>query len=226
MVVDRGHLEYASTGRSEDQNLDDHRQDLSHEQGSDDDHQQLGVRRDGQADHQAAERQGAGVAHEDLSRSGIPPEEAQARPTCRGSDDREIEGVTNVVATGGRLEDTRVPVLPTGDDDVSPQDHAHRAGRETVEAVGEIDGVGPGEHQNAEENHKADGTHGEHGDVTNMGQVLASGSDSVVVGELQEQNAEDDRARQLTDSLCRLVQPEIALLADLDEVVEKADDSQ
>src|SRR5579863_5816027 len=68
MMVDRRHLEDALAGELERHHLDDHRHRLEHEQAADHGENDLvlGGHRDG-ADH-AAERQRAGVAHEDRGR--------------------------------------------------------------------------------------------------------------------------------------------------------------
>ncbi len=60
--------------------------------------QQLGAGQDRQPGERAAEGQRAGVAHEDLGRRGVPPQEAEARAHQRGGDDGEVERVADLVA--------------------------------------------------------------------------------------------------------------------------------
>src|SRR5208282_4357980 len=78
MVVDRRHLEDALSGQLERHHLDDDGDRLEHEQAADDGEHDLvlGGDRNG-ADH-AAERQRAGIAHEDRGRRCVEPEKAKA----------------------------------------------------------------------------------------------------------------------------------------------------
>ena len=58
---------------------------------------------------QAAERQRAGVAHEDLRRRRVEPQKAEARADQRAADDREFAGAGDVIDARGRSENTELP---------------------------------------------------------------------------------------------------------------------
>ena len=53
--------------------------------------QRLGAGDDREAGERAAERHRARVAHEELGREGVVPEEADRGPDQRGREDREVE---------------------------------------------------------------------------------------------------------------------------------------
>ena len=55
----------------------------------------------GQAGDERAERQRAGVAHEDARRRGVPPQEADQRAGRGAGDQRHLQGVTHLVAVVG-----------------------------------------------------------------------------------------------------------------------------
>ena len=57
---------------------------------------------DRQPGDDAAERQRAGVAHEDLGRRGVPPQEADARAGGGRRDERQVQRVADVVAAQAR----------------------------------------------------------------------------------------------------------------------------
>ena len=69
------------------------RQRLHHEQAADDGEHDLVLDRDRHRAEQAAERERAGVAHEDLRRRRVEPEKADARADQRAADDHEIAGM-------------------------------------------------------------------------------------------------------------------------------------
>src|SRR5574340_451554 len=112
VVVEGRHAEHPPTARAEHRDLDDHRGGLRDEQGTDDDHQQLGAGGDRQTRQHAAQGQRPGVAHEDLGRRGVPPQEADARRGPGRADQGQIQRVPHVVAalTGAGL--AGVAVLP------------------------------------------------------------------------------------------------------------------
>ena len=70
---------------------------LHHEQAADDREHDLMLDRDRDRAEEAAERQRAGVAHEDLRRGRVEPQEADARADQRAADHDEIAGVRHVV---------------------------------------------------------------------------------------------------------------------------------
>ena len=71
---------------------------IEDEQAAEDDEQQLGAGEDGEPGEGAAEGQRPGVAHEDLGRRGVPPQEAEAGTHAGGRDDREVVRVAHLVA--------------------------------------------------------------------------------------------------------------------------------
>ena len=112
----------AGAAELEDRDLDHHREGDGHEQPADDHEQQLGAGHDREAGHRAAEREGAGVAHDDLGRRGVPPQEAEAGAGDGGGDDGEVERVAHLVALGAGLERAGLAVLPDVDQRVGRED--------------------------------------------------------------------------------------------------------
>ena len=105
--------------------------------------EQLVLREDREHAEPAAERERADVAHEDLRWVGVVPEEADARADDRAAVDRELAGRRDLrdvevrrerEARDGRAGDVRP-------DEVRARVDHHRADREPVEAVGEVDRV-------------------------------------------------------------------------------------
>ena len=71
--------------------LEDHRERLDQEDPADQEQQHLGLRHDRERGERAAEPHRAGVAHEDLSREGVVPEEPDRGPDQAGAEDGEVE---------------------------------------------------------------------------------------------------------------------------------------
>ena len=135
VVVERRHPEHPPVEDPEADDLDDHRQRLDHEQPPMIDQQQVQVHQQAQGGQARADGQRAGVAHEDLGRGGVPPQEAQAGAGQGHRGQGQVEGVAHVV-------DGEVPVLPVADDGQAGEAEGRRAGGQAVEAVGQVHGVG------------------------------------------------------------------------------------
>ena len=122
-----------------DADLDDHRQRLEHEHAADDAEQQFLLDQNGDGAERGAERQRSDVAHEDLRRVRVEPEESERRADQRAAEDRQLrrlrkpdqQQVVGEHAVAGDVRQRRV--RRRGD--------RERADRQTVEAVGQVDGV-------------------------------------------------------------------------------------
>ena len=90
MVVDRRHAEHALAGELERGDLHHHRQGLDHEHAAHDEEHDFLAHDDGDDAERGAQRQRADVAHEDLGRVGVEPEEGEAGPRHRGAEDRQF----------------------------------------------------------------------------------------------------------------------------------------
>jgi hypothetical protein len=143
MVVDRGHQEDAFLGFLVVGDLDDVADRLGHEHAPDDGQCQLGLGRQPDEADGAAQRQRADVAHEHLSRVGVEPQEAYAGAAHRPAEHGQL-------ARPGHVRHPQV----LGDVEVAQrrpgrvrQEHErertddHRSGGQTVQAVGQVDGV-------------------------------------------------------------------------------------
>ena len=75
-----------------DSHLDDHRNRLEHEQAADDAEHDLVLGHDRDGAEQAAERQRAGVAHEDRRRRRVEPQEAEAGAQDGAAQHRQLAG--------------------------------------------------------------------------------------------------------------------------------------
>src|SRR5882757_2707761 len=100
VMVERGHSKYSAAGGAERGDLHNHRQRLHHEQPADDHHQQFGTGGHREPREQAAQREGTRVAHEDLGRCRVPPQEADAGAHRGGRDQRQVQRVAHVEAAG------------------------------------------------------------------------------------------------------------------------------
>src|SRR5699024_8835209 len=100
------------------------------------------------------------------------------------------------------------------------------AARQAVEAVGEIHRVRPPGDQQEGEDHEDRQRHDDQCEVPYVRQIIRRRCQSVVVRELQGQYGEGHGHHNLADGLRALVQSEVAFPADLDEIVEEADESQ
>ena len=84
----------------------------------------------------AADRERAGVAHEDFGGMAVEPKKAEAGADQRGADDRELAGER----IKRDLEIFRDPEISrrVGEQRVGERDRDRAADREAVEAVGEV----------------------------------------------------------------------------------------
>ena len=123
---------------------------LQHEQAADDGQHDLVLGGDRDGAQRAAQRQRAGVAHEDHGWRRVEPQEAEAGADDGPADDGELAGALHVVdlQVGG---EARVAGQVGDQAEGGGGDH-HRHDGEAVEAVGEIDRVaGADDHEDAEQ---------------------------------------------------------------------------
>ncbi len=139
MVVDGRHQEDALAGELEGDHLDHHRERLDHEDAADHREQDLLADQHRDGAERAAERERAHVAHEELGRRGVEPEEAQAAADQRAAEDREGAAARHVL-DGQVVGDDGVPGGVGEQQEGARRDH-DRADGEPVEAVGEVHGV-------------------------------------------------------------------------------------
>src|SRR4051812_29593134 len=92
MMMQRRHAEHALAREAERDHLHDHRDRLEHEQSAHDRERELLLGRDRNGAEQAAERERAGIAHEDRCRRRVEPEEAEAGADHGAAQDRKLAG--------------------------------------------------------------------------------------------------------------------------------------
>ena len=126
---------------------------LHHEQAADHRQHDLVLDRDRRRAEQAAERQRSGVAHEDLRRRRVEPQEADARADQRAADHHEVAGEGDVI-------DQQIVRVDRVAGDIGDEaerrggDH-HRHDREPVEPVGQIDRIAEGDDDERAEQQEA-----------------------------------------------------------------------
>ena len=153
-------------------------------------------------------------------------------PMPAGRDDREVVRVAHLVALGARVPLAVLVELPDADEHVGGEDHDRGAGGEAVEPVGEVHAVRGARHDDVgpddEQDDAAQGPHERQveGGVAHERHRGRGGGAERAVRELQREDREDHRDEGLPGELLTGAQPEAALLADLDEVVEEADQPQ
>src|SRR5262249_62235558 len=100
VVVDWRHAEHALAGEFERYHLDDHRDGLDHEQPADNGKHDLVLGDDRDGSDETAERERAGVAHEDRggganetqkTKGGAPKGAAQHTPIARAGDGNDLQ---------------------------------------------------------------------------------------------------------------------------------------
>ena len=92
---------------------------------------------------QAAERERAGVAHENLRRRRVEPEEADAGADQRAADHHDLAGVGDVVDEQiVRIDEIAGEI---GDEPERRRGDHHRHDGEAVEPVGQIDRIAEGD---------------------------------------------------------------------------------
>src|SRR5690242_14477765 len=136
MVMDRRHLEHAFAGELEREHLHDHRDRFEDEQSADHRQHDLVLGGDRHGAEQAAERERAGIAHEDGGGRRVEPQESKPSADQSSAHDRKFAG-------SGDVMDLQV----VGEDRIAGEirDHAKAQRRDDdrndgqpVEAVGEI----------------------------------------------------------------------------------------
>ena len=153
MMMDRRHLEHALAGQLERGHLHDDAQRLHHEQAADDGEHDLVLDDDRDRPEQAAERQRTGVAHENLRRRRVEPEEADARADHRAADDDDLAGVGDVVDEQiVRIDEIAGEI---GDEPERRRGDHHRHDGQPVEPVGQIDRVAEGDDDERTEQQEA-----------------------------------------------------------------------
>src|SRR3984893_17561113 len=139
VMMDGRHAEHALTRELVREHLYDHRDGFQDEEPADDRKHDLvlGGDRDG-ADH-AAERERAGIAHEDRSRGRVEPEESQPGADHGTAKDGKLASSGNVmnVEVGGekRMADE------IGNEPEAERNDDHGHGRQSVEPVREVHGI-------------------------------------------------------------------------------------
>src|SRR6185312_3905194 len=139
MVMDRRHLEDALSRELERSHLHDHRNRFQHEQTPDHREDDLVLGRDRDGAEKAAERERAGIAHEDRGGRGVEPQKSEARAEHGAADDREFARSRDMPKLEIFGED-QVAGEIRDDRERKRGDH-HRHDREPVEPVGEVHGV-------------------------------------------------------------------------------------
>src|ERR1700726_2270391 len=152
MMMDRRHLEDALARELEGRNLHDHRNRFQHEQSAD--HGQHDLVLDGDRDRteHAAERERAGVAHEDRGRRRVEPEKSEARAEQRAAQHRELAGARDIVDLQIVGEDHVAGEI--GDQAKACGCNHDRDDCEPVETVGQIDGIAGADNDESAEDHE------------------------------------------------------------------------
>src|SRR4051812_18236995 len=229
VVLQRRHPEHPPARQLERADLDDHGQRDDDEEPAEEHQQHLGAGGDGEAGERAAERERSGVTHEDLRRGRVPPEETEARPEHGGGHDGEVAGVPDLVELWPRPLQAGVVRLPDADEDVGAEDHDARAGRETVQPVGEVHAVAPGRDHDQRPEDEEDQPERRTGErqvdagVPDERHPGRRRSAELPVLELQREQRERDGDGALPGQLRARPQTQAALPGDLEVVVEPPD---
>ncbi|KAI3478036.1 hypothetical protein L1887_60088 [Cichorium endivia] len=153
VVVDRRHAEHALAGQLERRDLDDHRQGLHDEHATHDEQDDFLAHDHGDGAQRGTQCQGTDVAHEDLGRIGVEPQEAEA-----GADQRAAEH--DQLARARYVRDQQVfgefHVARQVAEDAQGTTHQHgRQDRQAVEAVGQVDRIARADDDEVGQDHEA-----------------------------------------------------------------------
>src|ERR1035438_6730909 len=91
MVMEGSQAKNPASEESETDHLEDHRRRLGHEQSTDHREQQVQVHEQAQRAQSGADRERAGVTHDDARGRGVPPEKAEKRADESNGDETQIE---------------------------------------------------------------------------------------------------------------------------------------
>src|ERR1700691_2683967 len=139
MMVDGRHLENAFAGEFERHHLHDHRNRFEHEQPPDNGEHDLVLGRDRNGTDQAAERERAGVAHENRRRRRVEPQKTQPGAQYRPAQNSKFAGAGDIVNLQ-IIGEYRIAGQVGDHAEARGCDH-HRHDGKPVEAVGQIYGV-------------------------------------------------------------------------------------
>ncbi|SST10557.1 Uncharacterised protein [Acinetobacter baumannii] len=136
MVMDRRHAEDAASGQLEGSDLDHHREGFHDEHPTHDEQHDFLAHDHRDGAQRGAQRQRADVAHEDLRRIGVEPEEAEAGADQRGAEHDQLAGARYVgnQQVLGELHVAR----QVAEDAQRAGNHYRRHDRQAVETVGEV----------------------------------------------------------------------------------------
>ncbi len=215
-MVDRGHAEQTlAAGDLEPRHLEHDRERLGDIETGDDRQQKMGVGGQGEGGQAGADRQRAGVAHEDLGRRGVEPQEARQAADHGDGDDRQVLGVGHGVDV---VRQVGLPEDPEADQGVGEEREDPGPSGEAVEAVGQVRAVGgTQDHQHGPQS-PADGAE------VDADRADASERDlGADRGEDRHRHGEEHGDGEQPGHLGSLVESEVALARDLQPVVEEAD---
>ena len=219
MVVDRRHAEHPLAGQLERRHLNDHRQGLDHEEAADDDEHDLVLDRDRNGTDEAAERERPRVAHEDLRRRRVEPEEADTGPDDGAADDRQLARLRHVVdAEIGGEEQVAGEI---SDEAEGGGRHHDRNDGKAVEPVGQVHGIA-GRHDDERPEGDEEGAEVDHVAV-DEGQREAGGAGGT---DLHHRPAGDGGDRGLDDEAQAPGEALVGLLRHLEVVVVEADHAE
>ena len=222
MVVQRRHAENAfAAGGLEVEDLRRNRQGLGDEDAAHDGEDDFLTDDDGDGAERGAERQRADVAHEDLGRVGVEPEEAEAGAGHRAEEDGQFAG-TRDVGHQQVLGEHRV-AGDVGEDGERTGDHHGRHDRQPVEAVGQVHRVAGADDDEVGEDDETD--HAER-----IGNRLEEGNDQFHLrrhaGRHAEIDGDDEADHRLPEVLPAAGQPLRVAVDDLLPVVVPADGAE
>ena len=215
-MVQRRHEEDAFLRLFIVEHLDHDREGLGHEQAADDDDDELHLGDHGQTAQRHAERERAGIPHEDVGREGVEPQKPDAGTGERPGKQRRFQGA-----------------VAEGDGSHHEHDHHDRAGSQPVQTVGEVHRVAQAHEQDEAVDEIepgnldaiAHGHHrGEHAQVDHAHEGdLHRGRHIEQVHRSQDEYARDEK---LPDELRLGGEPQRALVGHLRGVVDKAQKSR
>ena len=219
-MVDRRHLEHAFAGELERHHLHDHRHRLQHEQAADDGEHDLVLDRHRHRAEHAAERQRAGVAHEDRGRRRVEPQEAEAGTDHRAAQHRQFAGAGDVMdlqivgehQIAGQIRDQP---------EARRRDH-HRHDRQTVQPVGEVDRIAGADDDEGAEQHESPAEI----DHQLLEERKHQRGRDRPLAEMRQRRDGDHRNQRLGQQARAAGKAGVALLGDLQIVVIKADQAE
>ena len=222
MMVNGRHPENPFAGELEARHLQDDRERLDHENPADDQQKKLLLGANGDHPEHPADRERAGIAHENAGWIGVKPKEPHASPHERHAKHGQLARL-RVIGNLQVFGDADMPCR-IGDERIGKSCGDRATSRQSIETVGEVHRVG-GSHD-----HQGEEEEGEHAEILNERAFIEWHKEffrlDLQRGAQHKKRGHNPRQRKLREQFHPPRQTVGFLLRHFDIVVDESDDTQ